>query len=69
MSLNLKQIRFADEYIRNGGNGTQAAIFAGYSPKTAAQQASRLLKDANVSEYIAERQEEILSCECKMECF
>ena len=59
MSLNLKQIRFADEYIRNGGNGTQAAIFAGYSPKTAAQQASRLLKDANVSEYIAQRQEEI----------
>ena len=59
MSLNLKQIRFADEYIKNGGNGTQAAIFAGYSPKTAAQQASRLLKDANVSEYIADRQEEI----------
>ena len=59
MSLNLKQIRFADEYIRNGGNGTQAAIFAGYSPKTAAQQASRLLKDANISDYIAQRQEEI----------
>ena len=34
MSLNLKQIRFADEYIRNGVNGTQAAIQAGYSPKT-----------------------------------
>ena len=59
MSLNLKQIQFADEYIRNGGNGTQAAIFANYSPKTAAQQASRLLKDANVAEYIAERQAEI----------
>lgn len=59
MSLNLKQIRFADEYIRNGGNGTQAAITAGYSPKTAAQQASRLLKDANLSEYIAQRQAEI----------
>lgn len=59
MSLNLKQIRFADEYIRNGGNGTQAAIFAGYSPKTAAQQASRMLKDANISDYIAQRQTEI----------
>ena len=59
MSLNLKQIRFADEYIKNGGNGTQAAVFAGYSPKTAAQQASRLLKDANISEYIAARQAEI----------
>lgn len=59
MSLNLKQIRFADEYIRNGGNGTQAAIFAGYKEKTAGQQACRMLKDVNISEYIAKRQAEI----------
>ena len=59
MSLNLKQIRFADEFIRNGGNATQAALFAGYSPKTAAQHACRMLKDVNISDYIAQRQEEI----------
>ena len=59
MGLNLKQIAFADEYIRNGGNATQAAIFAGYSPKTAAQHACRMLKDVNISEYIADRQAEI----------
>ena len=33
--LTLKQKAFADEYIKNGGNATQAAIAAGYSPKTA----------------------------------
>lgn len=59
MGLTLKQIQFADEYIRNGGNGTQAAIFCGYSPKTAAQQASRLLRNVKVLEYIEQRQAEI----------
>lgn len=59
MGLTLKQIRFADEYIRNGGNATQAAIKAGFSEKTARQQGCRLLTNANVSEYIAERQSQI----------
>ena len=59
MNMTFKKMQFADEYIRNGGNGTQAAIFANYSAKTAAQQASRLLKDVNVIEYIAQRQAEI----------
>ena len=59
MGLTLKQIKFADEYIRNGGNATQAAIFCGYSAKTAAQQASRLLRNVKVLEYIEERQAEI----------
>jgi phage terminase small subunit len=35
--------------------GTKAAIQAGYSPKTAAQQASRLLKDVKVQQAIAEQ--------------
>ena len=40
---------FAREYILTGcKNGTQAAIEAGYSEKTAAQTASRLLKDVKV---------------------
>ena len=44
MELSLEQKSFAVEYIRNGGNGTQAAISAGYSKKTAAAQASMLTK-------------------------
>ncbi|MGC8534913.1 MAG: terminase small subunit [Rhizomicrobium sp.] len=34
---------FAEAYIANGRNATQAAIAAGYSPKTARMQGSRLL--------------------------
>ena len=44
--LTPKQQRFVEEYIKDL-NGTQAAIRAGYSPKTANEQAVRLL--ANVS--------------------
>lgn len=36
-------------------NATQAAINAGYSPKSAASQASQILKDAKVQEYLKER--------------
>jgi phage terminase small subunit len=39
--------RFAQEYVKDL-NVTAAAIRAGYSPKTAASQGSRLLKDAKV---------------------
>lgn len=46
--------RFADYYIELD-NGTQAAIKAGYSKKTAGAIASRLLKDVNIKEYIKER--------------
>lgn len=59
MDLTLKEIRFADEYIRNGGNGTKAAVAAGYSAKTAHVTASKMLRKAKVSEYIAERQAQI----------
>jgi len=46
---------FAKEYILTGcKNGSQAAINAGYSEKTAAQTASRLLKDVKVLEFIDE---------------
>lgn len=47
-----KQQRFCDAYLSNGGNATQAAIFAGYSKKTAAQQGSRLLRLSSVSSYL-----------------
>lgn len=41
--------QFCAEYVKNGSKGaTQAAIAAGYSPKTAHSQGSRLLKKAEV---------------------
>ena len=49
--LTERQRRFALEYIRNGGNGTAAAISAGYAPKSAHVQASRMLRDDKISAY------------------
>lgn len=46
-----KQERFCQEYLLTA-NGTQAAIRAGYSKKTAAQTASRMLRYVNVAERI-----------------
>lgn len=48
-----KQELFAEEYIVDL-NGTQAAIRAGYSQKTASVQSARLLGKANVQAKIAE---------------
>jgi phage terminase small subunit len=45
--LTPNQARFVEEYIVDL-NGKQAAVRAGYSPKTAEVQASRLLKYAQV---------------------
>jgi phage terminase small subunit len=55
--LTAKQQRFCDEYLIDL-NATQAAIRAGYSPKTAAQAAARLLTNVKVQEYIAKRMAE-----------
>lgn len=49
--LNEKQQRFVMEYLRNGGDGTRAAISAGYSEKGAAVQACRLLSNDKVLAY------------------
>lgn len=51
MALTAKQQRFVAEYLIDL-NATQAAIRAGYSEKTAAEQASRLLTNVKVSEAI-----------------
>lgn len=56
--LNKKQQMFVNEYVTNGYNGTQAAIAAGYSPKTASAQSSRMLKNANILRLIEESQKE-----------
>jgi phage terminase small subunit len=50
--LRPKQARFVSEYLKDC-NGTQAAIRAGYSPKTAASQASDLLRNPKVAAAIS----------------
>ena len=55
MALTAKQQRFVDEYLIDL-NATQAAIRVGYSKKTADQQASRLLTNVKVREYLTQRQ-------------
>ena len=60
MALSVKQEKFCLEYAKSG-NQTQAYIKAGYNVKneeTAAANASRLLKNANVKERLAELAEE-----------
>lgn len=52
MALSVKRRIFAEEYVANFGNATQAAIKAGYSQKTARSQAQRLLTNVDVQEYI-----------------
>ena len=51
MALTPKQQLFVAEYLVDL-NATQAAIRAGYSPKTSEQQGSRLLSNAKVQEAI-----------------
>ena len=46
-----RYIKFVHEYMKTD-NMTQSAIKAGYSPKTAYSQASRLLKNSRVQDYI-----------------
>ena len=50
-----KQKRFCEEYLVDL-NGTQAAIRAGYSPKTADRYAGQLLEKTCVQEFIKQRQ-------------
>lgn len=56
-NLTDKQLLFATEYIKTA-NATQAALKAGYSENSARQQGSRLLSNANVSQYIKQHMEQ-----------
>lgn len=47
-----RRLAFVNAYIANGRNGTQAAITAGYSPRTAGEQAARLLADVRTRSLI-----------------
>ena len=60
--MNNKQITFCQEYVKNGLNGTQAYLKAYKTCKkedTAKVNASRLLTNANIQNYIQELQEKI----------
>tara|TARA_R110000823_G_scaffold129899_1_gene257643 strand:+ start:145 stop:528 length:384 start_codon:yes stop_codon:yes gene_type:complete len=54
--LTAKQSAFVREYAKDG-NGTQAAIRAGYSPNSAQMQSSRLLSKDKVCKTVAKFQE------------
>lgn len=58
--LTIKQQRFVSEYLLDS-NATQAAIRAGYSPKTAEQQGCRLLRNAHVQAAVGTKTEKILN--------
>lgn len=56
-----QQKLFVDEYLRlRKKNQTQAAINAGYSEKSASSQASQLLNNPKVLEYLNEREKAII---------
>ena len=58
--LTKKQELFVCEYLVDL-NATQAAIRAGYSEKTSAEQGARLLRNVNVKNYIDEKLKEVES--------
>lgn len=57
-ALTPRQLIFVQEYIKSR-NGTQAAIKAGYSPKSAEVQASRLLKKDKIRKHLEKVQDQI----------
>lgn len=54
LATDLKYEKFCVEYRKNGGNATAAAIAAGYSERTAAQQGARLLRNVKVAARLEE---------------
>ena len=55
MKLSKRQKAFADAYLTNGGNATEAARAAGYSPKNIGANAGKTLKTPKIQEYIKKR--------------
>lgn len=62
MDLTPKQKAFADEYIKNGGNASDAARKAGY--KNYEVEGYRLIRNDKVLSYIAEKQAKIEKQKC-----
>lgn len=61
-----KQINFCREYVKDY-NGTQAAIRAGYSEKTASVKANQLLHNENILYAIKQNQKELVESSCLTE--
>ncbi|MBQ6349825.1 MAG: terminase small subunit [Methanobrevibacter sp.] len=59
MKLTPKQKAFVREYKANGGNGTQAAIKAGYSENTADVIATENLRKPNIKEALAQAEKKM----------
>lgn len=51
--LKPREKKFCGEYVKNGGNGQNAAIFAGFPPKSARSAASVLLTKPNIQAYLS----------------
>lgn len=60
MNMTEKQIKFISEYTKDF-NATQAAIRAGYSPKTAYSQGQRLLKKAETQNAMKEHLDSVIA--------
>lgn len=55
MKLSKRQKAFADAYLTNGGNATEAARTAGYSPHGIGPNAAKVLKSTKVQAYMKQR--------------
>jgi phage terminase small subunit len=60
IKLTKKQEMFCRHYVSNGHNGTQAAISAGYSKKTARQIATKMLSKVYIQEFIKTLEEPVI---------
>lgn len=58
--MNQRQRAFCEAYLLSG-NATEAAIKAGYSPKSARSIGQRLLTFADIREYLAQRNTQIIA--------
>lgn len=59
LDATLRRKKFAEAYLANGANASQAALTAGYSPKTAGAAGSRLLKHVEVLAIVNSRRTEL----------
>ena len=58
--MNQRQRAFCEAYLISG-NATEAAVKAGYSPKSARSIGQRLLTYVDIREYLAERNSQIIA--------
>ena len=58
-SAEQRRMDFVEAYLSNGGNATEAALAAGFSPHTAARQGGRMVKDVRVLSVLDKRRDEV----------